>query len=172
MKYFIGLGGNTGNVPDTFNSVINLIGPILEGEVKRSASWYWSRPLPCDYLSNDESTSLQEKYLNTVIEVESSLDPYMAMPRLIKLEEYLGRKRIKGFRWGPRTIDIDIIACEDFITRSDTLTIPHLRLHERDFVLVPLKELEPKWKHPVLSLTVTEMIHALPPDARYILNAV
>jgi 2-amino-4-hydroxy-6-hydroxymethyldihydropteridine diphosphokinase len=76
------------------------------------------------------------------------------------LEDELGR--LPSFRWGPRSIDIDILFYDALVLNLEHLSIPHPRLHERAFVLVPLQELAPKLRHPVLHQTVRELAALLP----------
>ena len=84
----------------------------------------------------------QDAYLNMVVKVETSLDPYELLRRCQAIEEEAQRQRM--VHWGPRTLDIDLLFYDDLQIDSDTLTIPHPRTFERRFVLAPLSELAPE----------------------------
>ena len=83
------------------------------------------------------------------------------MPRKT-IEERLGK--IKNVKWGPRNIDIDIIAIGELVLETPELSVPHPHMHERAFVLIPLREITPNFRHPITGRTLDEMICALPPE--------
>jgi 2-amino-4-hydroxy-6-hydroxymethyldihydropteridine diphosphokinase len=116
-------------------------------EVIQISSQY--RTEPVDYRA-------QPWFTNCVAEVHTNLMPLQLLRALQSIERGLGRKR--GLRKGPRPIDIDILFFENAVMRSATLTIPHERLTERKFVLVPLREIAPNLRHPVTQQTVAEML--------------
>ncbi len=99
----------------------------------------------------------QPMFLNQAIHGVTDLDPEALLERAKAIERAMGRV-FNGMRYGPRIIDIDILAYDDLIFRSPRLTIPHARLPERAFVLVPLADIAPHWRHPVTGLTVNEML--------------
>lgn len=104
----------------------------------------------------------QPRFLNMCVMTETELC-LEDMIRLIKdIERRLGRKESK--KWGPREIDIDIITVENTVLRSEQLSVPHPRMQDRAFVLVPLREIDPEFIHPVTKKTVDEMIGELPPE--------
>lgn len=94
-------------------------------------------------------------FLNTVLQIETSLSPEKLLEACLAVEDEFGRSR--PVRWSPRTLDIDILFYEGQVICEEHLTIPHPRLQERSFVLAPLLEIAPDLTHPVLDKTVAEM---------------
>jgi 2-amino-4-hydroxy-6-hydroxymethyldihydropteridine diphosphokinase len=103
----------------------------------------------------------QAWFLNQVVEAETMLFPMQLLTRVSRVERDLGRKRI--VRKGPRTIDIDILFYGAAVVETTRLEIPHPRMAERRFVLVPLAELAPDLRHPVTHRTVRQMLESAPP---------
>jgi 2-amino-4-hydroxy-6-hydroxymethyldihydropteridine diphosphokinase len=103
----------------------------------------------------------QPRFLNACILVETELSPEELLGLLKHMETTLGRTPEK--RWGPRVIDMDILFYDGIVLRSPTLTVPHRELSGRAFVLLPLAQAAPEWKHPETGLTAGEMARALPP---------
>ena len=97
-------------------------------------------------------------FLNAVAELRTRLPPAELLERFLQVERALGR--VRGERWGPRVIDLDLILYGSQIIRSPALTIPHPRMHEREFVLAPLAEVAPGVVHPVLQKSAREMLAA------------
>ncbi len=104
----------------------------------------------------------QPPYLNAVLAVATVLDPVSLLSRCQEIEAEFGRERRE--RWGPRTLDIDILAYGDRVSAGPGLILPHPRLHERSFVLLPLREVSPGWRHPLLGKTVPQLIAGLPDE--------
>jgi 2-amino-4-hydroxy-6-hydroxymethyldihydropteridine diphosphokinase len=95
---------------------------------------------------------------NSVVEVETELAPAELLKRLQQIESEMGRKRVKGKRWGSRIIDLDILFFNNETIEKRNLKVPHPRLPNRRFVLVPLSELAPQFIHPALNVSVSELL--------------
>src|ERR1700737_3621388 len=130
----IALGGNVGDVRATFQKAIANIWGLAQGALlARSA----------DYSTPPWGEQDQARFINACIEIETSLDPHALLFTLHKIEQKFGRDRSKEQRWGPRTLDLDLIAYDDVRLDKPELTLPHPRVFERAFVLVPLAEIAP-----------------------------
>jgi 2-amino-4-hydroxy-6-hydroxymethyldihydropteridine diphosphokinase len=144
---YLGIGSNIGDREQMLQSALDkLQGPGLT--IRRVSSVYQTEPM---YVKE------QRQFLNMVVEAETELFPMMLLSRLQKVELALGRKRA-GPPNGPRTIDIDILFYGGFTVHSGRLEIPHPRLHERRFVLAPMVELAPDFRHPQLRRTMRELL--------------
>ena len=106
----------------------------------------------------------QPSFLNLVARGSTRLTPEALLARVKEIEHIVGRRPTR--RWGPRIVDVDILAYGDLSARTSALEIPHPRMAERAFVMVPLADLDPAWMHPVLGLTATAMVAALPASDR------
>ena len=102
----------------------------------------------------------QPYFLNLVCSIKTAMDPLQLQERIKSLESYMGRVTI--FKNGPRIIDIDILSYGDVLVDFPQLQIPHPRMHERNFVLTPLEEIEPNFLHPLLRITVSDLLERLP----------
>jgi 2-amino-4-hydroxy-6-hydroxymethyldihydropteridine diphosphokinase len=130
----IALGGNVGDVRSTFEKAIaNICGMAQAALVARSS----------DYTTPPWGEEDQPPFINACIEIDTALDPHALLFVLHKVEQKFGRDRSKERRWGPRTLDLDMIAYDDMQIDKVELTLPHPRLFERAFVLVPLAEIAP-----------------------------
>jgi 2-amino-4-hydroxy-6-hydroxymethyldihydropteridine diphosphokinase len=130
----IALGGNVGDVRATFKKAIaNICGMTQAALLARSS----------DYSTPPWGDEQQANFINACIEIETSLDPHALLFTLQKVEAKFGRERARERRFGPRTLDLDLLAYDDVILQKPELTLPHPRLFERAFVLVPLAEIAP-----------------------------
>ena len=130
----IALGGNVGDVRATFQKAIaNICGMTQAALLARSS----------DYATPPWGELDQARFINACIEIDTSLDPHALLFTLHKIEKKFGRDRGNETRWGPRTLDLDLIAYDDVSIDKPELTLPHPRLFERAFVLVPLLEIVP-----------------------------
>jgi 2-amino-4-hydroxy-6-hydroxymethyldihydropteridine diphosphokinase len=128
----IALGGNVGDVRTTFRKAIaNICGMAQAALVARSS----------DYATPPWGDEAQPRFINACIEIDTPLDPHALLFVMHKVEQKFGRDRAKERRWGPRTLDLDLIAYDDVALQKPELTLPHPRLFERAFVLVPLAEI-------------------------------
>ena len=133
-RALIALGGNVGEVRATFQRAIaNICGMAQAALLARSS----------DYVTPPWGEEQQPNFVNACIEIETSLDPHALLFTLQKIETKFGRDRAHERHWGPRTLDIDLIAYDDVSMQKPELTLPHPRLFERAFVLVPLAEIAP-----------------------------
>ncbi len=154
MVYFLGLGGNLGRRAANLARARRL---LEEGgaAVVRASPVYETEPVGLDG---------QPAFLNQVLEVRSELGP-PALLRLAKSVE-AALKRTPTVPNGPRTIDIDILLAGDLVTEGRDPVVPHPRMHLRNFVLVPLEDIAPDLRHPVLGLTVRELRASCPDMSR------
>jgi 2-amino-4-hydroxy-6-hydroxymethyldihydropteridine diphosphokinase len=104
----------------------------------------------------------QSSYRNAVVEIATTLDPHRLLAQCHAIEDAFGRIRDDELRWGPRTLDIDLLLYDDLVLDDHRLQLPHPRLHERPFVLGPLLEIAPNLVHPQTGLTIRAMHAALP----------
>ena len=147
---YLGLGGNLGNREDNLRKVREFISERLK--IDKVSSVYETEPV---------SEIKQPRYLNMVIKTHTSLSPAGLLITLKSIELKMGRVPDPRPN-APRIIDIDILIFGDKIVNNDQLTIPHARLHERAFDLVPFAEIAPEVVHPVLHKTIKELCDAVP----------
>jgi len=130
----IALGGNVGDVRSTFDQAVTLLCDDAAVRLLLRSS---------DYRTPPWGVTDQPPFINAAIAVSSSLAPRDLLARALAVERALGRDRDREERWGPRTLDIDILAYDDLVLHDPDLTLPHPRLFERAFVLLPLAEIAP-----------------------------
>ena len=148
---YLVLGTNLGDRIANLRAAIKALSPeinaIAESKVYETPPWGYEN---------------QPTFLNMAVKCETNLEPELLLKCLKQLEVQLGREQ--SFRWGPRLIDIDILFYDDLILESKSLTIPHPRLHERAFVLVPLADIASDFIHPVLKKTIKELLASVDMD--------
>jgi len=152
----LGLGANlagpAGPPLDTLAAALEALGDAGVGVAARSR-WYRTAPLPL---------SDQPPFVNAVAALATELAPEALLALLHRIEERFGRRR--SVPNAARPIDLDLLAYHDCVSEaSGGLVLPHPRMHLRGFVLLPLREVSPRWRHPVLGASVAELLAALPP---------
>lgn len=152
-QVLIGIGGNLGDPEASCREAVELLRRQPEIVLLKVSSLYRTEPV---------GKKDQGWFVNAVALCETSLDAERFLGVLQEIERKCGRVRRE--RWGPRTLDLDILGFGDSIVESAELTLPHPRLHERKFVLVPLLEILPQWTHPRLHRTGRELLADLDND--------
>jgi 2-amino-4-hydroxy-6-hydroxymethyldihydropteridine diphosphokinase len=131
----LAFGGNVGEVRETFDRALTMLCDGTEVQLKARSS---------DYATPPWGVEDQPPFVNCCVAVDTQLTPEALLARVQAIEHALGRARAQERRWGPRPIDIDILAYDDVVRDGADLTLPHPRLFERAFVLVPLAEIVPE----------------------------
>ncbi|MGK2915406.1 MAG: 2-amino-4-hydroxy-6-hydroxymethyldihydropteridine diphosphokinase [Porticoccaceae bacterium] len=129
---YIGLGSNLDNPAQQLRSAIAAIAQLADCELTATAHWYQSAAV---------GPGVQPDYINTVIVIATSLSPLHLLQRLQAIEADHGRERT--VRWGPRSLDLDLLLYDNYRLDTPELTLPHPRLSERNFVLFPLADIAP-----------------------------
>ena len=150
-RAFIGIGSNLGDRKANYLEALDRIQKLPATRIVKQSSLYESEPL------GDAKTW----FVNGVIEIETEASAEDLLKRLKGIETAMGRKRVRGKRWGSRIIDLDILFFNNEIINKRNLKVPHPELQNRRFVLAPLSELAPQLIHPKLSVTVSELLAAL-----------
>lgn len=148
-KAYIALGSNMGDKEKNLMSAINAINSV-DTKVTKLSTLIKTEPWGYEQ---------QEEFLNGVCEVQTLLEPNELMERLLFIESELKRERI--IKWGPRTIDLDVLLYDDLVTEDENCIIPHPRMHERLFVLEPLSEIAPNKIHPMLNKRIMDLVSEL-----------
>lgn len=149
MKHvFLSLGSNRGErmilIEESVKIIFERIGTILHrSSLYETAPWGFEDEIP---------------FLNQVVEVATMMFPHDILREIGRIELLMGRERSVEQGYQPRTLDIDILFYDDIIIHSRELIIPHIHLHERKFVLLPLCEIAPEFIHPVMHKTVRELM--------------
>ena len=148
---YLGIGSNLGNRIKNLETVVSALSINPDINVNISSSFYETEPV---------GYKKQGWFINQVIQIETSLSPPTLLKVTQEIEETLGRKR--AIRWGPRTADIDILLYSDLIMNDSSLRIPHPQLTNRRFVLIPLAEIAPSLKHPILGKSIKKILFDCP----------
>jgi 2-amino-4-hydroxy-6-hydroxymethyldihydropteridine diphosphokinase len=155
VESIIALGSNVG---DRIGNIRRAIAALRDiGTVTAISSVYETEPMYVDD---------QGWFLNAVVALETALSPRSLLGSLQSIETEIGR--IRGVRYGPRVLDLDIVFYGALIVREPGLEIPHPRVAERLFVLAPLSEIRPQLVHPVLGLTVSQLLSRLKTDKKVV----
>ena len=146
---YLGIGSNLGSRINNIEKAKSLL--VLNGiNITKSSSYY-------ETLSWPDPT--KPKFINIVVQSDSKLSPKKLLDNFKYIEKKLGRK--KDLKNSPRTCDIDIISYDEMILTGD-ISIPHTRMHERNFVLLPLYEIDKNWFHPKSKSNIKKLIFSLP----------
>lgn len=152
---YVSLGSNMG---DRAGNLLLAVRGLTEASfiVHRLSAIYETEPV--DVESHDD-------YLNMVAEIHvTNVSPSQMMARMLRIEYLLGRQRETPK--APRTVDLDLLLYGDLVQETELVTLPHPRMHERNFVLVPLAEIAPHIVHPILNLTIQELLEASPDTSK------
>ena len=150
---YIGIGSNVGNKLFQCQEALSEILRIDRHRLLAQSSFYRTQPL---------GYSAQDWFVNSVIKIETTLGARELLRSLKGIELRLGRQ--ETFRWGPRTIDLDLLFYDEEEFESEELQLPHPHLHKRQFVLAPLAEIDPFLIHPVLRKTIRDILDQMKED--------
>ncbi len=150
MYCYLGLGSNLGDKLEFITKAIDQISKLENVEIKRTSSMIITAPF---------GKTDQPDFMNCVIELDTGLLPEELLKKCFYIENQLGR--IRKEKWGPRTIDIDMLFYEDEIINTELLVLPHPQLHKREFVLTSLNELCPDLVHPKLNKKIRDIFMEL-----------
>ncbi len=143
---YIGIGGNMGDKEKNVVMALELISKSHHTMITKKSKLYETKPV--GYLK-------QEDFLNCAIEVKTLLTPLELVRFMLSIEKELKRERV--IRWGPRTVDLDVLLYDNIISSIDEIILPHPRMQERMFVLEPLCDIAPYAIHPILNKTISQM---------------
>lgn len=141
VRAFVGLGANVGEVEMTLAEACMAIDALPQTSIRQQSPWFRSPPW---------GRTDQPEFTNGVIELQTRLVATELMERLLEIEERFGRVREPGERWGPRTLDLDLLVYGEDSIDEPGLKVPHPSLHERAFVLLPLSRIAPTLEIPGL----------------------
>lgn len=143
---FLSLGSNLGDRAQHLQAAYCELAHIEQTQIVAQSRIYETDPV--DFTD-------QAPFFNAVVMLKSFLAPEQLLAACLEIEQRLGR--VRTVRYGPRVIDLDVLFYDDWVMNQEKLQVPHARLHERAFVLVPMMELAPLWLHPTLQLTIAQL---------------
>jgi len=155
-RVYIGIGSNLGDRRANAIEGARRIGELPNTKLLRASSYYESEP----------HGNAKTWFVNSAIEIDTDLGPDALLKHCKAIEEAMGRKRVKGKRWGSRIVDLDLLLWNQDVIKKRTLKIPHPELHKRRFVLLPLAELGPHVVHPQLGHSVSALLATVQDDKR------
>jgi len=145
---YIGLGSNLGRKKANIRRAIKLLNKKTDIKILKVSSLYETEPM--GYVK-------QDWFVNACLKAETNLSPRQLLNTLKDIEKQLKRKK-RFIRWGPRTIDMDILLYDNLRLKTKDLIIPHPEMHKRAFVLIPLMELEPNLVHPTKRKSILKLL--------------
>ncbi|NJL84312.1 MAG: 2-amino-4-hydroxy-6-hydroxymethyldihydropteridine diphosphokinase [Chloroflexaceae bacterium] len=151
-KCAIALGSNLGNSRQILEEALETLERIPEIQLLAQSSWYQTAAVGPP----------QPDYVNGCALLSVQLPPEELLVRLLTVEKQFGRERRE--QWGPRTLDLDILLYDRLILETPQLQIPHPRMRDRAFVLIPLAEIAPHWVDPVTGMAIAQLARAVEPD--------
>lgn len=149
-KVYIAAGANLGDKESTLKEAIAKIGERKDCVVTKISDFYITDPVGYEN---------QDKFVNCVFEIDTLQTPSELMDTLLSVEQEFKRERT--IRWGPRTLDLDIIFYDDMISYDEHILIPHPRAHERQFVMKPMCDINPYFVHPVFRKRIIDISNEL-----------
>ncbi|MEO0071891.1 MAG: 2-amino-4-hydroxy-6-hydroxymethyldihydropteridine diphosphokinase [candidate division WOR-3 bacterium] len=157
---YLGLGSNIGPQKKNLLKAINKLAR-LDIKIKKISGMYESTFEGYSKIFGISIPAPWPPVLNCALQADTDYSPFEVLQRILQIEKSLGRFRVCGMSNLPRIIDIDILFYNDMIITHRMLTVPHARLHIRPFVLVPLAEIAPNFRHPVFNKSVMELLGEL-----------
>lgn len=154
-QVYIGIGSNLGKKKENYLEALTRIAKLPDTKIVKESSLYESQPFG----------DAKEWYVNGVIEIATELKPEMLLKKCKNIERAMGRKKVRK-KWGARIIDLDILLYDTLKLEKKNLKIPHPELPNRKFVLIPLSEVAPQVIHPVLGVTISELLVSVKDDKR------
>lgn len=157
---YIGVGSNIGNKMMNCKNGIDALTKTNKIQIKEWSRFYKTEPV--DYKN-------QDWFINAVVKIETTLDPFQLFKKLKRIERDAGR--VDGsVRFGPRVLDLDILLFDDVVTHASGLIIPHPRMHKRRFVLKPICDIAPKVIHPVFKKNMRDLLDVLDENGQRIVE--
>lgn len=155
-KVYLGIGSNLGDRAENIRKALSILGETDAITVRTVSSCYETEPVG--------PVTGQDDFYNIAAQIETTLSPRELLAFAKSVEQRLGR--VGGDRWGPRTIDIDILLWEDRVVDEDGLTVPHPEMTRRAFVLTPLAEIAPEAIHPTARKNIAQLASQLDDEHR------